>query len=279
MERGKETKRSHEYELGHSDRELKRLVTQARLVDPMTRRYFLDAGLAPGMRVLDIGSGGGDVAILAAAIVGSSGEVTGTDRSPVAVAAASARVRQLGLSNVSFREGDPTMLAFERPFDAVVGRYVLMFSPDATAMLKGLVRHVKPGGIVVFHEVDWTGAKSFPPAPTYDHCHGWIVETFKKVGTNPIMGLNLHAAFMEAGLPAPTLGLSALAGGGENDLSGIDLIGDLAITMAPVMEQSGVVTVKALDPETLVERMRREVTAMKSVVVGRYEIGAWCRLP
>lgn len=279
MERGKETKRSHEYELGHSDRELKRLVTQARLVDPMTRRYFLDAGLAPGMRVLDIGSGGGDVAILAAAIVGSSGEVTGTDRSPVAVAAASARVRQLGLSNVSFREGDPTMLAFERPFDAVVGRYVLMFSPDATAMLKGLVRHVKPGGIVVFHEVDWTGAKSFPPAPTYDRCHGWIVETFKKVGTNPIMGLNLHAAFMEAGLPAPTLGLSALAGGGENDLSGIDLIGDLAITMAPVMEQSGVVTVKALDPETLVERMRREVIAMKGVVVGRYEIGAWCRLP
>ena len=212
MERGKDTKRSHEYELGHTDWELKRLETQAKLVDPMTRRYFLDAGLAPGMRVLDIGSGGGDVAILAAAIVGASGEVVGSDRSPVAVAAASARVARLGFSNVSFREGDPTMMDFEQPFDAIVGRYVLMFSPDATAMLKGLVRQVKPGGIVVFHEVDWTGAKSSPPSPTYDCCHAWIVQTFQKVGTNPVMGLNLHAAFLAAGLPAPTLGLSALAG-------------------------------------------------------------------
>ncbi|MBV8103294.1 MAG: methyltransferase, partial [Hyphomicrobiales bacterium] len=67
--------RTHEYELGHSDRELKRLAAQAQLVDPFTREFFRDGGLAPGMRVLDIGSGAGDTALLAADIVEGAGEV------------------------------------------------------------------------------------------------------------------------------------------------------------------------------------------------------------
>ena len=108
--------RAHQYELGHSDWELKRLQTQARLVDPITRRYFLEAGLEPGMRVLDIGSGGGDVALLVAAIITESGEVVGIDRSPVAVDTAQARMQGLGLRNVSFRVGEPNQV------DASIGR-------------------------------------------------------------------------------------------------------------------------------------------------------------
>ena len=52
------------YPLGHTDAELKRLATQARLIDPITRRYLVSAGITEGMRVLDVGSGAGDVAIL-----------------------------------------------------------------------------------------------------------------------------------------------------------------------------------------------------------------------
>ena len=50
------------YVLGHSDREITRLRVQARLLEPATRRFLLEAGLSPGMRVLDIGRGAGDVA-------------------------------------------------------------------------------------------------------------------------------------------------------------------------------------------------------------------------
>ena len=279
VDRSKVTKRSHEYELGHSDRELKRLATQARLVDPMTRRFFQEAGIARGMRVLDIGSGAGDVAFLAAELVGHAGEVIGTDRSPVALATARMRAQERSLDNVKFREGDPTVLEFDRSFDAIVGRYVLMFNSDPVALLKGVARHLKPGGVIVFHEVDWSGARSFPPSPTYDRCCDWIVQTFHKVGTNPTMGLNLSSVFLGAGLPAPTMGLNAMVGGGTNDLSGIDLIGDLAATMAPVMEQVGIATTADLMPETLNERMRREVVRNGGVVVGRYEVGAWSRIP
>ena len=72
------------YVLGHSDRELDRLQVQARLIEPITRTFFSDAGLAPGMRVLDIGSGAGDVAFLAAELVGEEGEVVGIDRASAA---------------------------------------------------------------------------------------------------------------------------------------------------------------------------------------------------
>jgi len=267
--------RAHEYELGHSDWELKRLQTQARLVDPFTRRYFLEAGLAPGMRVLDIGSGGGDVALLAAAIVSESGEVVGIDRSPVAVAAAEARMEGLGLRNVSFRVGEPHQVAFDRPFDAVVGRYVLMFNTDPVDMVRDCTRHVRSGGIVVFHEVDWRGWGSDPPAPLFDHCCRSIIRTLEEVGTNPYGGRALHATFVRAGLRAPTMALSALIGGGANPVSGVDMLADVAITMAPVMERHGVIAPGEIDPTTYRLRVIEEAERLKSVVVGRSEVGAW----
>src|SRR6266540_6623359 len=110
------------YVLGHSDRELDRLAVQARLIDPITRRFFLDAGIVPGMRVLDVGSGVGDVAFLAAELVGARGEVVGTDRALTALAVARDRADARSLHNVSFCQGDPAEMTFEQPFDAVVGR-------------------------------------------------------------------------------------------------------------------------------------------------------------
>jgi SAM-dependent methyltransferase len=230
------------------------------------------------MRVLDVGSGAGDVALLVAELVGNRGEVVGTDLSPAAVSAAKARTTAEGRNNITFHEGDPSRLGFEKPFDAIVGRYVLMFNSDPVAMLKGVTRNLRPGGVVVFHEVAWLPVHSAPPSPTFDRCCDWIVRTFEKVGANPQMGLSLHSAFVRAGLPPPTMGLCALIGGGASQRSGIDMIADLAVTMAPVMEETGVVTIVELDPATLRDRMIAEVGALGSVVIARYEIGVWSRL-
>ena len=58
------------YALGHSDGELERLSVQSRFVEPITRQFLQEAGISTGMRVLDVGSGAGDVAFLAADLVG-----------------------------------------------------------------------------------------------------------------------------------------------------------------------------------------------------------------
>src|SRR5262245_40078182 len=123
------------YVFGHSERELERLATQARVVDPITRWFLREAGLMAGMRVLDVGSGAGDVAFLAAELVGNSGGGVGGDSTEAALMAARARAAARGLRNVSFREGDPTRMTFERAFDAVIGRYVLQYQRDPAAML------------------------------------------------------------------------------------------------------------------------------------------------
>ena len=274
-----ETARPHEYELGHSDRELKRLRLQAQLVDPITREFFREAGVTRGMRVLDVGSGAGDTALLTAELVEESGEVLGVDRAPVAVAAAQDRVKALGKRNISFHQGDLDTLGFAKKFDAAAGRYVLMFNPNPVAMVKNIARLVRPGGVIVFHEVDWHGTRSNPAVPTYDQCHQWIVRTFKKIGTNPHMGQDLHSTFVRAGLPAPSMALRALIGGNSGALGGVDLIAELAITMMPVMEKQHVISRGEIDPASFVQRMRAEVERLGSVVVGRSEIGAWSRKP
>ncbi len=273
-----ERKRAHEYELGHSDRELRRLATQAQLIDPFTREFFRDGGLRAGMRVLDVGSGAGDTALLTADIVGGAGEVVGIDRSPVAVSAAQDRVSALGRRNISFREATVDTLDPAETFDAAVGRYVLMFSPDPAAMLKSAACHVRPGGVIVFHEADWRGYRSTPPSPAYDKCCDWIVQTFRKVGTNPFVGSDLYSAFVQAGVPPPTMALRALIGGASSSVSGAELIADLAITMAPVMEEHRVIARGEIDPEAFKEQVMAEVKRLGSVVVGRSEIGAWSRL-
>jgi SAM-dependent methyltransferase len=266
------------YALGHSDRELERLKLQDRLVGPITRQFLRDAGIAPGMRVLDVGSGAGAVAFLAAELVGEAGEVVGTDRAPEAVAAARAGAAARSLGNVSFCAGDPTELTFERPFDAVVGRYVLMFNSDPATTLRRLARHLRPGGVMVFHEVDWDGTRSFPPAPVYEDCNRWIVETFRRLGPDPRMGARLHAAFLAAGLPAPAMRSQAIVGGSESAGDWLNMIAELVRTLLPAMARLGVATPAEVDVESLADRLRREVAAGGGIVVGRSEIGAWSRV-
>ena len=150
----------HAYVLGHSEREVDRLKAQALLIDRITERFFRAAGVSAGMRVLDVGSGAGDVAFLASRIVDAEGSVMGTDRAPEAVRVARARAADRALQNVSFVEGDPAELTFDEPFDAVIGRYVLQSQKDPAAMLRRLSTKVRPGGVVVFHEIDWAGRSS-----------------------------------------------------------------------------------------------------------------------
>src|ERR1051326_4326669 len=90
------------YVLGYSDAEQDRLIRQATLLAPITERLFREAGIGRGCRVLDIGSGLGDVAMIAARLVGESGEVLGIDRNAGFVARARERVAAVGFRNVTF---------------------------------------------------------------------------------------------------------------------------------------------------------------------------------
>src|SRR5690348_13961206 len=94
------------YVLGRSEEETSRLEQQAELFKSSTRLVFKEAGITTGMKVLDLGSGSGDVAFLVAELVGSTGHVVGVDLNPAIVATARMRAQAAGITNVSFIVGD-----------------------------------------------------------------------------------------------------------------------------------------------------------------------------
>src|SRR5580704_15891212 len=143
------------YSLGSTDAEHERLIWQASRLAPLTERLFREAGIGPGQRVLDLGSGVGDIAMLVARIVGPSGEVVGVERDSQSIARARVRAAEASLHNVSFTQSDAGDVSSDRPFDAAVGRFILQFLPDPVAILHSLSRLVRPGGVFAFREVSY----------------------------------------------------------------------------------------------------------------------------
>jgi len=270
--------KSPAYILGRSEQELGRLARQSKLIDPITRRFFEAAGLGEGMRVLDIGSGAGHVTAIAAEIVGPSGEVVGVDRSSDALDSARALMETKKLRNVTFVGGDASAMSFEKSFDAVVGRYVLQFQTEPASMIRALLGHVRPGGIVVFHELDWTGARSTPKVPLYDQSCRWILETIQRNGVEGHMGTKLHAAYLAAGLPPPALALESILGNGEDE-ERIRLVTDVIGTLQESIVAAGFATAAEIDLATLPQRIAAQALGTRSVLVCRSEIGAWSRVP
>jgi SAM-dependent methyltransferase len=267
------------YGLGHAENELRRLEVQARLIAPITKRWLVEAGIKTGMRVLDVGSGVGDVAFLAAELVGVTGQVIGTDRAHAALTVAAERAATRSLTNVVFAQGDPSTMTFDEQFDAVVGRYVLMYQPDPSAIVRQLVARVRQGGVVMFHEPYRDGVRSFPPVPTYDRAWQLVDDSFRATGADMIMGIKLHSVFVDAGLPAPTLRMESVIAGGGDCTDHIHFEVDPVRTMLPHIERLGLGTAAEIDIDTYVERVRDELIATGGVIVGRAEIGAWARVP
>jgi len=265
------------YTLGSTDAEHERLIRQAAHLAPYTERFFCDAGIASGQRVLDIGSGVGDVAMLAAKLVGSSGEVVGIERDPRSIARARARVAEAGLRNVSFTQSDVSQIPSGTPFDAVVGRFIMMFLPDPLAVLRSLSQLVRPGGVVAFHELSWAPFLLLAQRlPLWSACASLIHETFRRSGANTEMGFALYRIFQEAGLPAPTMSLEMPLG---NDPEFTRWVPDVLGSLLPLVRQFNLPLESLGDLNTLPQRIQAEVAASNTVVTWMALVGAWSHKP
>src|SRR6266566_3001197 len=238
-----------QYALGSSDEEHERLIRQAARLAPLTERFFRQAGIGPGQRILDLGSGVGDVAILAARLVGPSGEVVGVERDTRSIARARARVAEAGLHNVSFTRSDVNQIASDKLFDGAVGRFILMFLPDPVAVLRSLSQVVRPGGVLAFLENSWAPFLLLSAhLPLWSAGASLIHETFRRSGANMEMGLALYRAFQEAGLPAPTMHMEMLLG---IDPDFTRWISAVLCSLRPQIQQLGLSLEKLGDLDTL----------------------------
>jgi 2-polyprenyl-3-methyl-5-hydroxy-6-metoxy-1,4-benzoquinol methylase len=269
-----------DYLLGSSPREQERLELQASMVGGWTRQYLLSAGLDHGMRVLDLGCGVGNVSLLAAEIVGPSGSVTGIDRDGSAVEKARQRAAvhehsqtiDFACSNVlDFHSG--------QKYDAVIGRYILLYQPDPAAALRHAAEQVRPGGIICFHEMSFGHPhRGYPEDTLFGRMFLLIGETFRRTGIDPDMGLHLVRHFVAAGLPRPTVKADVPIAG-EAGSYAYWWLAETLRSLLPRIHDFGLATAEVIEIDTLAQRMEEEAVAHDSELVGPLQFGAWTTRP
>jgi arsenite methyltransferase len=110
--------------------------------------------LAPGERVVDIGSGAGFDSFLAAAQVGPTGRVVGVDMTPEMLEKSTATGAELGMDHVEFRAGLAESVPVEDSWaDVVISNGVINLCADKHAVLSEIRRVLRPGGWLQFADI------------------------------------------------------------------------------------------------------------------------------
>jgi SAM-dependent methyltransferase len=246
-------------------------------VDEMTVRLLVDAGIGSGMRVLDVGCGSGDVSLLLAKLVGEEGHVTGIDRDGPSIEIARERVRRLHLPNITFVQGDICAISPGLgPFDAAVGRRVIMYLPEPVDAIKKIAATLRPGGVVAFLEHDSTMVPGrLKPLPLQERVSGWIRNTIEREGADIHIGFNLPVLFEQAGLTVEHVRAEAIIQTPKTQYPTVTIIR----AMLPRIIQKGVATEEEIDPDTLELRLFDERAKASSVYVSDMVFTAWARKP
>src|SRR5262245_47424054 len=262
-----------EYVLGSEPPELVRLDRQAAWLEPATRWLLRQAGIAPGMRVLDLGTGLGHVARLAGDLVGQHGAVVGIDRSGPALAAARQRTEAAGASHVSFIESDVSTWRSTEPFDAVVSRLVLFHLADPVVAIRQQLANVRPGGLIVVLDFDAGAARSEPPVRLVAETGDWIERALRAAGAFPRVGARLGSILRQAGLASVrTIGAQSYVQ--PDDPFGSAFLAGLVRSLAGTIVAHGIATAEQIGADTLEQRIAEALHDANAVLLPPTLVGA-----
>ncbi len=268
--------REPDYILGHAEAEINRLQAQAKILQPITERLLRSAGIRPGMRVLDLGTGAGDVAMLAAELVGPSGWVVGVDRNSQVLSVAMERADHAGLKQLSFHETAVEDFVDDTGFDLVIGRYVLMHQADPAACLRAAARLTRPGGSIAFHELRVDACSSVPNVPLWEMINRLLFVAVSSAMPHYDAGDRLIEHFSHAGLPEPNMFCETHVWGAA-DVPYYAWMVDTFRTLLPQLQRLGIMGAEIMGIETLETRLRNAVREAHSQVTGVPQICAWTR--
>lgn len=266
-----------DYLLGRSAEEFGRLARQAALVEAETAALFRNAGIGAGQRVLEIGSGAGDVAMLAARLVRPDGSVRGIERSEQSAALANARIEAAGHLPVRIEVADLDSFVPSERFDALIGRFILPYLADPARTLARLAAHVRPGGVVAFMEFDVRAMASDPPVPLVAEITRWVVGAYEHRGISPGLGSSLGATFRAAGLPWPYLESVQKVSSGPGGV--LWYFAELVRTLEPGIVDGGFATAAEIGAGTLEARLEAEAVATRATFYGPRWVSGWARIP
>lgn len=242
-----------------------------------TTRLLQDAQIGPGMRVLEVGCGSGEVSGLLARLVEHDGAVVAVDQAEGPLQQARARTFPHPAAQPAFIVGDlhalPASLGL---FDAIVGRRVLMYQADAVRAVRAMARHLLPGGVMVFQEHDSTlTPASREPFPLHRKAQRWLQRMLVCEGADLHIGFNLQPIFSQAGLQVEDLRAEAVLQTPGQPYA----LGEIVRACLPRILAHGVATARQVGIETLQARLDAERQASAQVYMGDLAFGVVARKP
>ena len=266
------------YILGHADLEIERLQLQADIIAGVTRRLIRECGIGPGMRVLDIGCGVGDVSMLLADAVGATGCVLGFDSEPRAIEVARARALVAGYRNIEFVVASDNAFPDRPLFDAAIGRYILHHLADPVATVRRAAEAVRPSGVVAFQEpASHINDQTLPTIDLYAKSEQRLKAVIRAMLPHFDVGGRLVACFEGAGLPTPHLICEALAGGPASPLWRVFAMAYRS--MLPHMVRLNLAPADDDDSDTLADRLVAAAAAMRAQIIAKPQSCAWAIRP
>jgi SAM-dependent methyltransferase len=264
------------YVLGSDDAEIARLDAQAAKIADATRLLLQAAGIGPGMRVLDLGTGLGHVALAVAELVGESGSVLGIDQAEPLLAVAERRRVAAGRDNMRLIRADARTYRDDAPFDAVVSRLLLFHLPDVVDVLRHHGAALRPGGLMVALDFDLGTSRSEPPLPLVATALGWIEAAFRSAGADPRIGARLGVHLRDAGF-ADVAGFGLQNYFAPDAPDGPAQLTGVIRTLAPAILAAGIASEAELGLDTLEQRIAHECAAARATILPPGLAGAWAR--
>jgi SAM-dependent methyltransferase len=265
--------------MGHTDRERQRLSLQASLINPFTDGLLIKAGITSGMRILDLGCGVGEVSLLAARLVAPHGSVHGIDIDQAALEQARSMLQSAGYNCATFELTDVNEHQPGQPYDAVIGRHILIHIADVPGVLRKAVSLVKPGGVLAFQEWDLSYyPRGYPEMPLAFSVGDMICEFFRRAMPRADIGTQLAHLMQDAGLTMPECRFDSIAACGPN----ADVCAWMVECLQSVLPRMNVVGLSIAplgDIQTLKSRMLQEAAEVRGVNFSPPLIGVFARKP
>jgi SAM-dependent methyltransferase len=146
----------------------KRLDLLASVMLPTTMQLLDRVGLIRGMKCLDIGCGGGHVAMLMASMVGPEGRVIGTDTDGEILGLARKDAETANAGNVEFQRLDACASLWQEKFDLIYARFLLSHLSEPETCLAAMVKACRPEGTIVIEDTDFSGSFCYPSCAAYE---------------------------------------------------------------------------------------------------------------
>jgi len=176
-----------------------RLKVLSRVMQASTATLFNSVGVGSGMTCLDVGCGSGDVAMELARLVGPGGRVVGVDIDEIKLALAKDEADKLGISNLEFCSIDIRESPQKPEYDLVYARFLLTHLSDPATTVKCFNQFLKPGGLVIVEDIDFSGCFVHPPSAAFDRYHELYCTAVTRRGGDPNIGPRLPGLLCDAG--------------------------------------------------------------------------------